>query len=360
MKKSLLFLSLAAAVTAHAQITITAADMVTPTKVMTQAHDSTVTGISMGSAGTGQTWNMSALGTNYEDTLTVMPYSAVPNPKFAGANIVIKYGYQQIYNYMNNSASMLKGLGIGGMVDFGAGLTPFNQVSNPYETLMPYPSTYGSSFTDNHTNMVAFYYGASGVDSIRMRSRIQKTSTADAWGTITTPLGTFASLRFMEVSHNWDTTEYYIGALGGWQTGPGAAIPPQVDQDSSKSYTWWANAVGFPLAQATVDYTTLMPTEISWLSAYPMTVGVNELAANAVEINVYPNPAQDQVNFLVDPGTAASVQIYDITGRQIGSFGITSALSTISTSAYANGIYTYVVTGKDAQVVSRGKFSVAK
>ncbi|MCW3103092.1 MAG: hypothetical protein JWO09_1532 [Bacteroidetes bacterium] len=360
MKKSLLFLSLAGAITAQAQITLTSADMITPSNVLLQANDSTVSGISMGSAGTSQTWNMSALGMNSQDTLTVMPYSAMPNPKFAGANLVIKYGYQQIYNYMNNSASMLKGLGIGAMVDFGAGLTQLNQVSTPYETLMPYPSTYGTSFTDNHVNSASFYYGASGVDSIRMRSRIQKTSTADAWGTITTPLGTFASLRFMEVSHNWDTTEYYVGALGGWQTGPGAAIPPQVSQDSSKSYTWWANSVGFPIAQATVDYTTLMPTGITWLSAYPMPVGVNELTANALEINVYPNPAQDQVNFMVDSEAAAAVQIFDITGRQIGAFGITSDLSTISTSAYANGIYTYVVIGKDAQVVTRGKFSVAK
>ncbi|MDF2437459.1 MAG: hypothetical protein K0Q95_1835 [Bacteroidota bacterium] len=357
MKKPLLLLFLGAGLFTQAQITITSADLVGVNKVLIQAHDTTVSTISVGSAGASQTWNMSALGANYEDTLTTMPYSSAPNPSFSSANLVIKYGYQQIFNYMNVSSSMLSGLGIGAMVDFGTGLTPFNQVNTPAEKMAVFPSTFGTTFSETHTAKSSFYYGASGVDSIRTRSTIQKTSTADAWGNITTPLGTYASLRFYELQRNWDTTEYYVAFLGGWQTDPAGVIPPQYDQDSAKSFTWWANSVGFPLVEATVDYNTLTPTEISWLKAIPMTVGINESALSVSEINAYPNPAVNEINFALDPSKVEMVQIYDLTGRMIASEIVSSDITSVNTSAFAPGIYTFNVIGKDNLPLKRGKFT---
>lgn len=360
MKKPLLlFIFGAASLASQAQITITTADVATPTKVIYQAHDTLPAGISMGSAGPSQTWNMSALGADQMDTLTFRPYSAAPNPKFAGANIAVQSGSQPFYTYLSNTSSMLTILGNSAVVDIGTGPTPFNQVNSPAEKLANFPAAYGSNFTNNFTVKTVLYYGASGVDSIRMRSYHQKSVNVDAWGSLATPLGTFSTLRFLEVSHNWDTTEYYVSALGGWQTSSSSPLPPQYAKDSAKKYTWWANAVGFPLVDASLDYNTLAPNGISWLMAYPSTVGVNEYTA-ATEMNIYPNPAQDQVNIAIDPSKVSSVQVFDVTGRMIGAQQITANVTTLNTSAYANGVYSINMIGKNKEVLAKGKFTVAK
>jgi hypothetical protein len=357
MKKPLLLLCLAGGMAAQAQITLTSADVVQVNNVLIQAQDSTVSTISIGAAGANQTWNMTALGTNSEDTLTVLPYSAAPNPAFSGSNLVIKYGWQQIYNYMTISSSMLSNPGIGGIIDFGNGPTQFNQVNTPAEKLATFPSTYGTTFNETHITRSAFYYGANGVDSIRMRSRVQKTSTADAWGNISTPLGTFASLRFMEVKHNWDTTEYYVAALGGWQTDPAGFIPPQYAQDSAKRFTWWANSAGFPIADAAVDYNTLVPTQISWLKTYPVALGVTEYAGSSVDLNVYPNPAVNEVCFSVKSSEAKMIQIYDLTGRMVASQTISSDITRVNLSTFAPGLYTFNLIGHDNLPLKHGRFT---
>ena len=101
MKKSLLLLSsFGLCITAaHAQITITSADVAVPPKMILQAND-TMPVVSAGGAGAGQTWNMSALHTGSVDTLNFMPYGWAPNPSFSTANIVVQQGSSAAYSYI--------------------------------------------------------------------------------------------------------------------------------------------------------------------------------------------------------------------------------------------------------------------
>jgi hypothetical protein len=356
MKKSLLLtifgLSLMGA---NAQITLTSADIASPTKVIRQAND-TMPVVSIGSAGTSQTWNMAALNTHTEDTLTFLPYSAAPNPKFSSANIAVKFGWQNTYAYLNNNASDAVVLGSSTVMDFGAGPSQINSIQSPGEKLANWPSTYLSAFSNNYTVNSTYFFGVDvgfGVpfDSIRTHSSVQKAVLFDAWGSITTPLGTYASLRAKSTTVRRDSTDVFISGFG-WQNNIATSA------DSSASYGWWANGIGFPLVELQLDSSSVV-TSASWLLALPMTVGVNEYTA-AADVNVYPNPAQDEANFFVDSKIAKAIQIYDITGRKVNSFEITSDLSTINTSTYANGSYTYSVTGINNTVLSRGKFTVAK
>ncbi|MCW3103091.1 MAG: hypothetical protein JWO09_1531 [Bacteroidetes bacterium] len=356
MKKTLLisFFGLSV-VAANAQITLTSADIAAPTKVIRQANDTMPT-VSIGSAGTSQTWNMAALSNDREDTLTFFPYSTAPNPKFSGANIAVRFGWQQTYAYLNNSASSATILGAGTLTDFGGGPSQVNQVNTPAEKLANWPGTYSSAFTSNFRTNSTFYFGVdpgigAPIDSLRTHGRTNKTVVYDAWGTISTPLGTYPALRAKQTVVKRDTTDAFIAILGGWQN------DISTNADSTVSYSWWSNGIGFPLVELTLDSLGTV-SGATWLLALPA-VGINEYTS-AMSVDVYPNPAQEAVNFMVDSRLAASVQIFDITGRKVDAFGITSDLTTINTSAYANGTYTYVVSGKDAAVLTRGKFSVAK
>jgi hypothetical protein len=357
MKKILLFSFFGSGILmTDAQITLTTADIASPTKVIRQAND-TIPTVSIGSAGTSQTWNMAALSNDREDTLTFYPYSTAPNPKFAAANIAVKFGWQNTYAYLNNNASNVTILGSGSLTNFGGGPSQVNQINSPGEILANWPATYGSNFTNNFNTKSTFYYGVdpgigAPIDSLRTHGKKKKTVIFDAWGTISTPLGVYPALRAKQTVVTHDTTDAFITILGGWQNNIGTSA------DSTVSYSWWSNGIGFPLVELTLDSTAAV-VSATWLQALPTTAGINEYTG-AVEVNVFPNPAQNEVNFMVDPKVAKTVEIFDVTGRKVETFSVNADLSTINTSAYANGAYTYLVSGKDNTVLTRGKFSVAK
>jgi hypothetical protein len=336
-----------------AQITLTSADIASPTKAIRQANDTMPT-VTIGNAGASQTWNMLALNNHTEDTLVFLPNSSSP-PPFASANIALKFGFQNAYAYLSNTASAATILGSAAVVDFGGGPTQVVVVNTPAEKLANWPATYNSNFTNVYSTKSKHYFGVDPgfgvvIDSIRTHGRVNKTVVFDAWGTIATPLGTYPVLRAKTTKVTRDSTDAYIGFLG-WQDNV------VINSDSSASYTWWANGIGFPLVEIQLD--SFGVTEATWLQALPMAVGVNEYTT-ALDMNVYPNPAQNEVNFMVDSKIAHSMVIYDITGRKVDSFMIISDLSTINTSSYANGSYTYSVLGIDNTILARGKFSVAK
>lgn len=356
MKKLLLFSSIGLSLATNAQITITTADIATPTKIILQGND-TIPAISIGSPGTGMTWNMASLSNDKTDTITFLPYSAAPNPKFSAANLLAKFGWRNIYAYLINNSSGLTSLGNGGISDFGGGPGEFTQINTPSDIIANFPATYNSSYTNDHIQYTKFFFGfdpGAGfvIDSMRTKSVIHKTVVYDAWGSVTTPLGTYNALRAKEIIVKHDTTDAYVTAFGGWQNGIATKA------DSAASYVWWANGVGFPLVTARMDSLGNVKT-VEWLQALPMTVGINEFTA-AVSVNVYPNPAQYELNIAANSISVKTVQIYNIAGKQVDAFEVSEDISVLNTSSYANGIYTYKLIGRDNSVVNRGKFSVAK
>ena len=171
----------------------------------------------------------------------------------------------------------------------------------------------------------------------------------DAWGNVTTPLGTYASLRYYTVKHTTDSL--WVQAFGTWTFA-------QETIDSAKDYSWWANGIGFSLVDMHVDQITGAVKTIDWLKAMP-TAGINEYTAST-SVNVYPNPAQNEIHFAMDASKAAFIEVYDITGRSVTTIAVTSDNSGINTSSFANGQYSYSVLGKDRSILNRGKFTVIR
>ncbi len=357
MKKSLLSIAIVCfgLLSASAQITITTADVAAPSKIIYQETDTLPT-ISIGAPGaTSQTWNMLALKTGTKDTLSFLNANWVPNASFPTANLALKQGYQTNYSYLINSGAGLFSLGLAASVDFGSGLTPIKQISSPAEKLMVFPATYNTSFTNNFTTTTPTFYininPGIQIDSARGKSVVQKTALVDAWGSITTPLGTYNVIRSKEIRINHDTMDALIPPFG-WQNGA------QKASDSVVTYTWWANGIGFPIVTATMDSTGLGVKSVQWLQSLPIT-GINEVASS-VNVNVYPNPAENELNISIDGLKTESIQVFDITGRLINSYSVQNNYALINTTTFANGIYTYSIIGKENAVLNRGKFTVAK
>lgn len=357
MKKHLLLLSFLTVgfLGLQAQITITSADVAAPVHVIYQAHDTLPT-VTEGAAGTSQVWNMAALHTHTIDTLTFIPYAWAPDPSFSASNLVAQQGTGNAYSYLINATPQLVALGFKGTFDLAGSPVTIKQINTPAEKLVTYPFTYSSNFVNDFLSMTPPTYvnltvGPGFVmDSIRTRSAVHKTVVCDGWGTLTTPLGTYNVIRNKETKVKHDTSDAYIAILGGWQNGA------DIKADSTTEYTFWANAVGFPLVTITKDSSNAV-VSAQWLMATP-TVGITEFTA-PVTVNAYPNPAQTEINLTIDPAIAIAVQVYDMMGRLVGSYPVTSSITSISTANFANGAYSFTIISPANEIVSRGKFNVA-
>ena len=101
----------------------------------------------------------------------------------------------------------------------------------------------------------------------------------------------------------------------------------------------------------------------SYLYAYPMTItpvsvprpgSISE--AEAVEMNVYPNPANNVLNISVnDLQEATEAVLYDMTGRKVVAQNVEAGNSQVSlvTSSLPNGVYMLRVGGKVQKVAVR-------
>jgi hypothetical protein len=73
----------------------------------------------------------------------------------------------------------------------------------------------------------------------------------------------------------------------------------------------------------------------------------------------YPNPASTMITINTDKN-AATINVYDVTGRMVISYPVESRKTPVNTASYEQGIYIYRVMDKSNAVINTGKFTVAK
>ena len=89
--------------------------------------------------------------------------------------------------------------------------------------------------------------------------------------------------------------------------------------------------------------------------------GIGGIDAPHDNVNLYPNPAQTEINLSVTGNyQALYVEVYDITGRAIGSYSMKSNFLSINTQSYGNGEYVYKLLDNAGIQLNVGKFSVVK
>jgi hypothetical protein len=363
MKRTLLLLSAFsfAISNGNAQITLHSTDVASPTTTLHLATDTLPT-IVAGPGGASQTWNFISLANDKLDTVTILPTSAFPNANFPNANIIIAQGAHTALIYANNSAGAIGSLKIYGYVGYGviAGhLDTITEIISPSEKILNYPETYSTSFATNYHLRYKYYYGDSinhvFVDSLRSNSNTIGRDSVDAWGTLTTSLGTYDVIRSKEIKRTTDTSAAFFilspAITPAWHT-------TSIRTDTSFIYNWYANNLGYTLVSATMNSTGTSVKKVQWLLE-ASTVGIADYMQSINE-KVYPNPASNEINFLSDASKQKEIQVYDIAGRLLDAITINNNLTTFNTSAYANGIYTYNIIGKDNSVLTRGKFIITK
>lgn len=90
--------------------------------------------------------------------------------------------------------------------------------------------------------------------------------------------------------------------------------------------------------------------------------GINNIVDGQHDnVNLYPNPANSEVNLSVTGQFQATyVEVYDITGKAMGTYPVRNNFLTINTQAYSSGLYIYKLLDETGVQLNIGKFSVAK
>ncbi len=317
-----LFMGLLFSIGIQAQITITEADFAGIGAHLYLAQDTLPdTTLLGGAAGGSQTWDFSAMQNHaplhYHFT---DPQTTAFAPYFTDANLAIDVVGSGFTMFMDVSSSQIEALGQAGDF-FGTG-TPIAVRMDPGQKLLEFPKTYQTTFMDTSAITVTMYLGQNiggvQIDSIRFRSVSQKVSEVDAWGSMTTPEGTFDVIRQNNITHVIDSTWGYID--------PGFGIPGswQFFEDTTYteySYTWYANGLGLFLVEASYDPHTNWLSSIQWLQTTLTSAedyDTELVQETPVTFVVYPNPASNYVN--ISSSTTLEkchISIYDISGRLI-------------------------------------------
>jgi hypothetical protein len=332
-----------------AQITMTSADMPAIGDKIVIATDSTPT-VMAGGKGANQTWAMSALKTQKVDNLVGITPAATNYSKYFG-QATVAYSHTsslEDFSFYNVAASDLQ---YSGTVLTRNSVTEEN-VFAPLDNVLPLPATYNSKWgTIYRATDKIVLTGFPGYDSSMATIYSIPHDTIDAWGSITTPLGTYNCLRERDVEVEYDSIYYHSTASNTWVSlfSTGGAI-------KFYAYVWYANTLHQPLVTLITDSTGKVASA-TWLKS--QVTGVEEININSTTI-LFPNPVTTRLVMQVASLDTKYVKVFDMTGREIGAATVDNSMAYINTSAYPAGMYLYVTTDKAGNVTDRGKFTVSK
>ncbi len=261
------------------QITITSSDMPEPGDTIRQSTSVDIGLVNYEQTGNDFTWDFSALTPFSQRVDTFVSVGETPWLYqilfFTSANMAQPgISFDQLpgievtdyYNYFKNSSSDFRSVGFG--ITF-TGIPIPNKFDEP-DKIYQFPIQTGnvdSSYSVHSIGLPSLgYYGG-------WKKRVNYT---DGWGTLTTPYGTFETLRIKSVVQQFDSI--YLDSLG-------FGIP---FYQEFVEYKWLGNGHGLPLCTVKDDGILQTITYID--SVRNLSVGIpdSKLQTN---VDIFPNPA---------------------------------------------------------------------
>ncbi len=314
----------------NAQITIYSGDMPVQPGI-SDTHESTDhdTPVDLGSPGPGQSWNYSAMVTEWSDTgLWVDPADTPQGDEFPDANccraIEQDNGAYVLYWYYNLTTDGFWMIGIGyWIVEQEYGFTGHYESTGPVIEL---PLEYGSSWSVTFTA-----YDFEG----EIASVTDADFNVDAWGTVTDYLGTYACLRLQQFS---ESTDYEDGEPG--------------EVSTEWMYQWMVPDYG---GIVFIDSQQNEPDENFTMGKFSRLTEISEAVPPNLPVIIpttitmgapYPNPFNPSTQIPVQLAypTELLLQAYDLNGRLVatladGSYTAGEQQFTFDGSGLASGVY---------------------
>ncbi len=284
MKKILFFpFVLCLVVMVNAQIIIDNSDMPVPGDTIRTSSSISLGTINYEETGANFTWDFSSL---FPFSQTVDTFVSIQETPFiyqlvftSSSNLAQRLGeFDQFpgfevtdpYYYFRNSSTDYREVGFGVTLN---GIPIPNKYNDP-DLIYQFPLQVGnvdSSLANYEFDIPGMgYFGG-------WKKRL---NTADGWGTLTTPFGTFETIRLKSEVYQYDSL--YIDSLG-------FGFPVYREY---VEYKWLGEDFGIPLCTVTDD--GLLPT-ISYIDSVRNLITGVKHQVYSEDIKVFPNPSSDQV-----------------------------------------------------------------
>ncbi|MFW6020431.1 MAG: T9SS type A sorting domain-containing protein [Bacteroidales bacterium] len=279
--------SLMVALTATAQPTLTGSN-VNPV-IGTSFTSNTCNYVSEGNSGADQTWDLSSMNVTDSTKVSIeLPSNTQYSNSFPSANIAwVRSGSDEVA-YYNASSSALQfyGMHIPG--------TTTLSYDDPEDELQ-FPITYDDSYTDTWD----VEYTANGITFYREGTT---TVTADGYGTLITPEGTFNNVLRVHTEQIYQDSASISGS------------PYIMDYDLN-AYTWYKEGYHSFLATTfSLNSPNGPQSSASYISNLP--VSTNEITRD-ISCKVFPNPASENVNIELSAKGDVSVKLLNSAGQQV-------------------------------------------
>jgi hypothetical protein len=206
------------------------------------------------------------------------------------------------YQFFNASAADFRSVGYGGTLAGTA--VPVTYASAAQQDIIyRFPLSYASA-PDSSNSFFSINVPGTGYLS-QKRKRVNR---PDAWGTLTTPFGTFTAVRVVTRLEDHDSVS--VGT-----TSQGFDLPVR------REYKWLATGQRVPLLTITTTQVGAQEvvSGVEYRDVYRRIVLGNRPALAAAAVQLYPNPAGAQVplRLVRAAGGAATITATDLAGRQL-------------------------------------------
>lgn len=326
MKKNILLIASLFGLTAYSQITFNESDFVSIGDEIITTYDTT-TPITITAPGANQIWDFSNLEDQKRDTgYGIDPSTAPHGAQFPDANLVLEMdlaGFKAL-GYLKKDPTKAEIVGVG----------YFSTIANfsDRQTFIEFPTTYNTRFEDY------FAYTAVGpgsdfnlpFDSVKLEVTGTQVRTADAYGTVITPLGSFDAVRISDTTYDTTVTSVYSG--GTWNVFT-------TDDKIEYRHTYATNHQGVKLSIISYNLNSsgALTGRVDWEYVDP-SVGINE--NQSFDFSMFPNPTQNIVNIstkenisgyaisdlqgkIIQSNTGSNITSIDLTNLTSGSYIIT-------------------------------------
>ena len=269
-----------------------------------------------GVPGAAITWDFSTVSATGTSTVNyVDPSSTSSAASFSSSTLAANQSTVSMYYHGTSSDYYYDGAVASG------NLVPY---SDP-EKLMHFPFTYEDTYSDN--------LAATFTSGVTIQRAGNVTVTGDAYGTLILPYGTINNVIRVKTTENY-TDSYNVGS-------------PVTLHYLTTIYHWYKAGTHYPLMTLTsLDQDGTVTQAATYLDQSHISA-IEENFADAIQLNLFPNPSEDQSSITFNLAAAENVklEVYNSTGQRVdlieeNRLAPGAHRYEINTADYATGLYT--------------------
>lgn len=305
-----------------AQITITSDNVPVPGTSVVKGIDNLPAGLDPGTPGPGKTWDFSPLISEDIITYSYVTPMATPYPEYyPDANLAV-HTTDTAYSYMYYDADVFE---MEGLVMYYQGESYAFDYS-PNLILLDFPFSYGDEISQEY--YFEWIY-ANNEDSVRFKEHVTKSLEADAYGTVTLPVGSFEAIRAKVTQVNKDSM--WAQLLGNWTL-------ISITVTTSNYYEWYTDDPDVDISLVTFIYDESWSTLESAQYFRESFVGTGPEISNT-DFIVYPNPASETISIEKAGKPGGRLLIVNSSGQIVIEQEMTSNKEEINLGKMNAGLY---------------------